>query len=422
MRVDRPRILMFAPLCYPPAGSEAIATAKVLLAMLDAGWEMDVISQKDFGHYYPANIDGIWKPITRIVHNIEGIKSDGIVKRLSRRTAIHKTSGLESISWSWKALCLGMRLFSKKKYDFILSRAAPQYGHLPALILSRWTSIPWIASWSDPMPPQKAPPPYGQGPSISLPIYLRKYCSGVARNAAWHIFPCERLLRYMSSYIPELAKRSSLIPHIALERFRTEPKARNENFSMCYIGSLTQRDPRIFLEGVKRFLNKTKIEEAVGVKFIGSPLGNLQEAIGALALKNIVSIEHAKTYEESQNILAESDVLVILEAPCEEGVFFPSKFVDLVQTGHPILAVSPVNGTLADILTANGGGIVADCLSPDAVEGAIKNLYVAWKEGSLESKYGSSRLFNLFGESYVIGQYLEIFSRIRKETDLIDGI
>jgi uncharacterized membrane protein YeiH len=107
---------------------------------------------------------------------------------------------------------------------------------------------------------------------------------------------------------------------------------------------------------------------------------------------------------------------VVLEAPCNQGIFFPSKFVDFVQTGRPILAVSPVNGTLADILTASGGGIVADCLSPDAVEVAIKTLYVAWKRGSLESMYGSSRLFNLFDENYVIGQYLEIFSRIRNET------
>jgi hypothetical protein len=110
-----------------------------------------------------------------------------------------------------------------------------------------------------------------------------------------------------------------------------------------------------------------------------------------------------------------------LEAPCEEGVFFPSKFVDFVQTGHPILAVSPAHGTLTDILTANGGGIAADCRSPDTVARAIETLYLAWERGSLEPLYGSSRLFNLFSENYVIGQYLEIFGRIGKKRDLIDG-
>lgn len=415
MRVNQPRILMFAPLCYPPAGSEAIATAKLLLAAIDAGWELDVISQKDFGHYYPANIDGIWEPITQIVHNIEGIRSDGIVKTLSHWTAIHKTSGLESIFWSWKALCLGIRLLSKKKYDFILSRAAPQYGHLPALILSRWLGLPWIANWSDPIPALKAPPPYGRGPNTPIPSYLRGYCSAVARNATWHTFPCERLRKYICCYLPECTEKSSVIPHVALERFRSNQIRNNRQFSMCYAGSLTQRDSSVFLGGVKRFLERTGIGGQFFVKFVGLPLGDLQATTRKLDLEKIISIEPARTYEGTQQILAGSTVLVVLEAPCEEGVFFPSKFCDFVQTGHPILAVSPVDGTLTDIISTNGGGIAADCHSADAVAKAIEQFYVAWKQGILDSKYGSSHLFNLFREDYVIGQYLEMFDRIRNE-------
>jgi len=189
----------------------------------------------------------------------------------------------------------------------------------------------------------------------------------------------------------------------------------NESFSLCYIGSLRFRNPDVFLEGVRRFLQNNKIKNSLHIKFIGLPLENLKETTRKLDLDEIVSMEPVKRYEDAQEILAESNVQVVLEAPCKEGIFFPFKFVDFVQTGHPILAVSPLNGTLADILSKNGGGIVADCLSPDAVEEAMKTLYSAWKEGSLESKYGSSHLFDLFDEKYVIGQYLEIFDRIRKK-------
>jgi glycosyltransferase involved in cell wall biosynthesis len=405
---------MFAPLCYPPAGSEAIATAKLLLAMLDAGWELDVISQADFGQYYPTNMNGIWEPITRIVHNIEGIKKGGIFQSLNNSSAAKSLNSLQSISWARKALFRGLRLLSKKKYDFILSRATPQYGHLPALIVSRLSGVPWIANWSDPIPPQKAPPPYGQGPDAPIPHCLRSYCSSVARNATWHTFPCERLRKYFCSYLPECIEKSSVIPHIALTRFRSQTVKMNEGFSLCYIGSLTFRDPGVFLKGVRRFLEKNTIESPLHIKFIGLPLENLRETTRRLGLDEIVSMEPVKSYEDAQEILAESNVLVVLEAPCEEGIFFPSKFVDFVQTGRPILAVSPVNGTLADILTANGGGIVADCLSPDAISKAISTLYGAWKKGSLESMYGSSRLFNFFSEQQVLAQYLEIFERIKR--------
>jgi len=416
MRVDRPKILMFAPLCYPPAGPEAIATAKLLLGALDAGWEIDVISQSDFGQYYPTNANGIWGPLTRIVHNIDGIKKGGFLENVNHWPKLKSFNSLQSISWTRKALFTALRLVSKKKYDFILSRATPQYGHLPALILSRWLGLPWVANWSDPMPSQKAPPPYGQGPDAPVPHYLERYCSAVARNATWHTFPCERLRKYFCSYLPECAEKSSVIPHIALTRFRSRSVKMHKGFSLCYIGSLTFRDPNVFLKGVGRFLEKNRIESPMHIKFVGLPLESLEETTRRLGLNEIVSMEPVKPYEDAQEILAKSNVLVVLEAPCEEGIFFPSKFVDFVQTGHPILAISPSNGTLADILSANGGGIAADCLSPDAVEGAIKTLYVAWKRGSLESMYGSSRLFNLFDEDYVIGQYLEILSRIRKKT------
>jgi hypothetical protein len=415
MEYYRPRILMFAPYCYPPAGSEAIATAKLLLAALDVGWEMDVISQSDLGQYYPANMNGIWEPITRIVHNIEGIKKGSIFQRLNNSSAVKFPNSLQSISWSWKALFVGLRLLSKKKYDFILSRATPQYGHLPALIVSRLSGVPWIANWSDPIPPQKAPPPYGQGPDAPVSPYLRSYFLSVAHNATWHTFPCERLRKYFCSYLPECIEKSSVIPHIALTRFLSQSASIGKDFSLCYIGSLTFRDPNVFLEGVSRFLQKNKIESSLHIRFIGLPLEILRETTRRLGLDQILSMEQVKSYEEAQGILVRSTVLIVLEAPCEEGIFFPSKFVDFVQTGHPILAVSPVNGTLTDILTTKGGGIAADCRSPDSVTRAIETLYWAWKMGSLESMYGSSHLFSLFNEQRVISRYLEIFSQIRNK-------
>jgi hypothetical protein len=413
MKIGKPRILMFAPLCYPPAGSEAIATAKLLLAALDAGWEIDVISQSDFGQYYPTSTNGVWEPLTRIVHNIDGIKKGGFFEHLYHWRGLKSLNNLQSISWAGKALFTGLRLVSKKKYDFMLSRATPQYGHLPALILSRWSGLPWIANWSDPIPPEKGPSPYGEGPDAPIPHYLRSYCSSVARNAIWHTFPCERLRKYFCSYLPECIEKSSVIPHIALTRFRSESVGVKKDFLFCHIGSLTFRDPNVFLEGVNRFLQNGKIGDRFHIRFIGRPLEDLRKTTRILGLDEIVSMEQVKSYEEGQGILAQSTVVVVLEAPCKEGVFFPSKFVDFVQTGKPILAVSPVNGTITDILTANGGGIAADCRSPEAVERAIKTLYVTWKEGSLESKYGSSRLFNLFDEHRVLGQYLEIFDRIK---------
>jgi glycosyltransferase involved in cell wall biosynthesis len=182
---------------------------------------------------------------------------------------------------------------------------------------------------------------------------------------------------------------------------------------MCYAGSLGFRDPDVFLNGVRTFLDRMRFGEDIRMTFVGPPLESLRATVSHLNLDGVVSIEGTKSYEVTQEILARADVSVVLEPPFDEGIFFPSKFVDLVQTGRPILAVSPVEGTLSDIVLTNGGGIVADCRSSDAVAQAIERLYSAWAAGTLDSDYGSAHLFSLFSEEHVLEQYSEIFERIR---------
>ena len=51
-------------------------------------------------------------------------------------------------------------------------------------------------------------------------------------------------------------------------------------------------------------------------------------------------------------------MMLVVEAPINEGIFLPSKVVDL-QYSKPIL-LYPRNGVMNDLI-AHGGGIVADC-------------------------------------------------------------
>jgi len=413
MHTESPRVLMFAPFCYPPASAEAIVTAKLLLAALDAGWEIDVISQTNAGQFYPYNANGIWKPLNKIVKNIDGFKGFEALKKLSPPTLETVFSKIESLVWVIKAVYAARRLSSKKKYDIILSRVAPQYGHLPALILSQLLDVPWVANWSDPMPPQKSPYPYGNGPNAKILTFLQKYFELVAKKADWHTFPSERLRTYISSYLAKCVDKSSVIPHVALERLRCKCLAAQKEFMLCHIGGLGLRKPDVFLEGVSKFLKSTRIDSPFFVKFVSLLFDNVKEIARNLGIEDRIIFEKAKTYEETQRIAETSTILVVIEASCEEGIFFPSKFVDFVQTGRPILAVSPAVGTLNDILTTHGGGVAVNGNSPDDVARAIQILYTSWRDGTLDEKYGSDRLIHLFSEKKIMDQYMEIFGHLK---------
>jgi hypothetical protein len=282
----QPRVLLFAPECFPPAGAEAIVTAKLVLAALEAGWAIDVICQARAGQYYPAKTTGIWAPLRPVVHEIDPAKG-GVPRKL------------HSLNWVRQATALGHRLLKRQRYDVILSRTMPQYGHLPALALSHRYNVPWVANWSDPMPRQKAPPPYGGGPEAAVPKLMAWYCRAVARQASWHTFPCRRLQNHFISWLPECRSKGSVVPHLALSRLVEQSVRQTKTFSLCHTGGLGLRKPDTFLEGVKLFLMKVPARECTEVRFIGPNEKTLSKLVRSLELEDIVHIESRMSYEDS---------------------------------------------------------------------------------------------------------------------------
>ena len=318
------------------------------------------------------------------------------------------------LSWIGPSLEIGEELISKKKYDFIISRANPLKSHISAYYFSQRHSIPWIANFNDPAPGIKYPPPYGQGPYSPVSSRIRKIYSVISENADWLTFPSERLRRYICSYIGDneaLKLKSSVIPHISLNRFKRIKKNNNTNFVMCHTGSITApRDGATFLKGVKKFVDQGKDRENISIRFIGNYPENFAAKIAEYGLQKVISLLGSVDYMKSLKFISEADVLVIIEALCPEGIFLPGKFVEYVNTGKPILALSPPKGTLKDILSSHGGGLAVDVGSVKQIAKAIKILYTHWESGTLASTYGSTKLQEIYCEKTVLAKYLDIFN------------
>lgn len=406
MSESRPRVLLFAPECFPPAGAEAIVAAKLVLAALADGWSIDVICQAKAGQYYPVEADGVWAPVRRAVHELDPARW-----KLPRR--------LSSAVWVMMAIKEGHRLLKRNRYDAIFSRIMPQYGHLPAMILARLHNIPWVANWSDPMPRQKAPPPYGQGAKAPVPILMRRYVKAVANRATWHTFPSERLRHHVGTYLPECMAKSSVVPHIALDGLCPPTSATEGLFTLCHAGGLGVRSPNVFLEGAAIFLARyADARRHFRVRFIGPPDAVLAKVVHRLLLADVVVLEGPATYEATLQAVASSSVAVVIEAPCREGIFFPSKVLDFIQTGQPVLTISPKSGVLSDLLRDHGGGIAVDCTSPESVARALEVLFNAWRAGRLRRDFGSDCLRDMFSPATTMAAYRTIFQEVENRTML----
>ena len=414
-----PRILMFAPSCYPPGNPEAFVNANLVLAALEAGWEIDVISMAGMSHWYPSDNDSWARIATSVVSVAEHERT--IPNQVSDALLGLIRSGhiVAGVRWALPAATEALRLVKCKKYDFIISRALPSVAHLAAFIVARKTGIPWIANWNDPTPWDKFPEPYegGRGSAAPLGYWTSRYYRAVADRAAWHTFPCQRLRDYVTGYLPsDISERSSVVPHIALNMNSQSPTG-NKVFTLMHAGSLRfPRSPETFIRGVRLFLDQVKPADGFSVVFVVDRPDEVLASARANGVEEVVQIEEGRPYSEMPAVLARADVLVIIEAPVAEGIFLPSKFVDYVRSGRPILAISPRVGTLADILTVHGGGIAVDGTNPEVISAALIELYNHWKLGNIDGKYSSSKLFSQFSQNTVLEKYKQIFSKLSENS------
>lgn len=421
--VRPPRILMFAPSCYPPGNPESFVNANLVAAMLDSGWLVDVETCPDTVYQWYPPSSRMWRSVAANAHSVCELR-ETLVNRIScaLRTALIVRQRAAGSRWAIPAVNHALKLCADRKYDFVLSRALPSEAHLAASMFARRTGTPWVANWNDPSPTCMFPAPYGEGKEgiQQLDFWARRYYSAVARDADWHTFPCERLRTYMCGYLPgDVFNRSSVIPHAAPHpSLRPDHSTgRERGFELLHAGSLRPpRDPQSFFRGLQIFHERTRPRESVRVRFIVEQPGNTLAAAKSCGVEHLVQLERGKPYEEALSLLTSADVLVILEAAMGEGIFLPSKFVDYVQSGRPILAVSPRVGTLADILSARGGGIAVDGANPESIASGIATLFESWRAGRLERRFGSASLQSLFDRNAVLRAYQELFNRISPHT------
>ncbi len=404
------RILMFAPSFAPYASSESIVNSKLALAILNRGWQIDVISKVGLD-YYGVDWRTPWLPLRKSTHEIDYPHLGKVARTVGRVLDVAKCKHpIDGIRWASKALKYASKLHQQKGYQVVLSRATPDIAHLPAMLFARKTNVPWIANWND---PTKMPFPYGDGAQARLGVFQKRFLSKVAREANFHTFPSKRLGRYVSSYLDIDPGRCRTLPHIAGDLNVSQEYGTCEDFTVCHAGFLgEQRNPDSFLEGLAKFIDKGEGRERIKFVNIGPDNLQLRERASHFGVAGHLEVTGPLGYTETLDRLRESDLLVVIEAPCVEGIFLPSKFVDYVQTGRPILAVSPSQGTLHDILSLRGGGVSVPPGNANMVTEALDKFFSLWRQNELNSVYGSGCLYHDYSAETVLSQFENLFARV----------
>ena len=395
----------------PYAFSENLCNAKLVYALQQSGWEVDVISRVDEGNTYSTEWQEPWLCLKPHVHEVTYVSSNKITRTwdLLRSTLQMGGYPLVGIRWARRAYQKAVELHKEKHYDVILTRSPNDVPHIIGYKLKQRFGVRWIANWNDPSA-TIWPEPYTHHFSESKAKMLEKYTIKCLKGADVNTFPSQSLLDHFFSHFLFLRnQRTKVIPHIALwESLYTPTKrVKKDKLYLCHSGNLSaERNPELLFRAMREMIDEGS--NLIRLDIMGHINDYTQQLIDKYKLSDYIGCAGSYPYMEAMLRLQEYDALVLLEARLKRGIFFASKFTDYAQSCRPILAISPNEGFAHEMLSRYGGGVAVDNEKKDSIKSGLLELYEAWELDMLSLNYDTSQLYEEFSARKVVGIYNQI--------------
>lgn len=395
----------------PYTFSEALCNAKLVYALLQSGWEVDVISRVDDGHNYSTEWQEPWMCLKPHTHEMAYPLGNKISRTwdLLRSTLQMGGYPLAGIRWARRAYQKAVELHKANHYDVVLTRSPSDVPHIVGYKLKQSFGVRWVANWNDPSS-TIWPEPYTHHFSESKTKMLEKYTIQCLKGADVNTFPSQSLLDHFIEHFPFLRnQRTEVIPHIALwESLYTPAKrVKKDKLYLCHSGNLSaERNPELLFRAMREMIDEG--HSLIQLDIMGHINDYTQQLIDKYGLSGYVGCAGSYPYMEAMQRLQAYDVLVLLEARLKRGIFFASKFTDYAQSTRPILAVSPKEGFAHDMLTQYGGGVFVDNEDYKDIKRGLLELYKAWETNTLGSTYNTHRLYAEFSAQKVVDIYNHI--------------
>lgn len=409
------RLLMITAGYLPYAFSENLCNAKLAYAMYRKGWNVDVISKVDKGPTYSAEWTDPWLPLKEnniVIQYDRGGRLERIYDTLrsSVKMGIFPEYG---IRWTRRAYETALSLCRKYHYDAVLTRSPIDMPHIVGLRLKEKLGIRWVANWNDPAAPIW-PEPYKHHFSNCEQARKEYITSICLKGADINTFPSQSLLDHFIGHYPFLAQQQTVvIPHIALTEDIfpiMDTNCSNDKFRMCHSGNLSvERNPELTFKAMRELIDEgyTKISFSI----MGYANDYINDLIKKYRLGKHVDCIGGFPYMDAIRKMQEFDSLVLLEARMKKGIFFASKLTDYAQIGKPILAISPVDGFAANMITQFGGGLSVDNDDYLSIKKGIMSLYNAWETNRLSELYSTESLYKQVCASHVMDIYEKILEK-----------
>lgn len=264
----------------------------------------------------------------------------------------------------------------------LLSFGEPMSDHLLGLRLKQRLQLPWIAHFSD---------PWSDNP-FRRPFFLSNYVNRrleaqVVKHADRVIFTSmETLDLVMRKYPPAWHDKARVLPHsYEPEQYPRQEGVREGPLIIRYLGNFYgQRTPLPLFRALEKLYRESPtLVENIRIELVGNvPPRMLKSFLYRSLPKGIVSIVSTVAYRQSLQLMASADLLLVIDAPGESSVFLPSKLVEYLGAGVPIMGIVPP-GASARLIGRLGGRVANPVKQHEVSEVLRKCVEDSWRRRAL---------------------------------------
>lgn len=398
---------MLPPVLYPQA---------IQIGRLLEGCGVDLLTVSGRFTGVPADSRGFdFRPQQRFIKRIElGHKTalGGIWHRLAMRLVpFYGRAPDEFKKWANLAAAevTDWLASPSNSVDAMATFGEPMSDHLVGLAVKRRFGTPWLVHFSD---------PWADNPFRSFQPLAnwrnRQLEAEVIKNADSVVFTSEETRNLvMRKYPAKWMKKTFILPHsfdpVEFNKLPVSTRS-DEKLTIRYLGNFYgHRTPFPLIRALAQMVQKTPdILKDVRFQIVGTLPGwmRMHPALRRLP-EGLLEFCSSVKYSDSLELMASSDLLMVIDAPAKESVFLPSKLVDYIGSGRPIFGIVPPGASKK--LIERLGGLTAD---PKNLNEIVSNLVEAITQArSLRDSsgvWGAEEVRQEFVIDKIAGKFSEI--------------
>lgn len=311
----------------------------------------------------------------------------------------------QSRGWKRPVIASLAERISDWSQTVLVTFGSPMSDHLIGLELKRRFDVPWMAHFSD---------PWVDNPFNRYNRFTRKANLGfereVVENADRLLFTSQETVELvMAKYDPSIRAKARIIPHcFEPEQYLAEPAANEEQITVRFLGDMYgPRTPKPLFAALSRILsNNPGVLENVCFEFVGSMCDLDLSSMGLNELPaGLVRLRDTVSNKESLHLMSSADGLMVIDAPAKVSVFLPSKLIDYIGAGRPLLGITPP-GTASNLIVELGGW-TGDPSNSEQIDRAIEEFLAFLRKRRMESQtvWGNESVRNRFVAKVVADRF-----------------